>query len=197
MKKLLSCMLLVALLFSLTITASAESFTDDENLSTVLTTDEKVENTEPDTTMTLGSETPEQVVVVPDESALPEGYVVDPHFSKKITLDAKNGWSYSLKDLLDEADSDEYIYFIVEEDVPEGYTPSYSLNSTDVTNGGNVIIVKNVKKEEPPIYELPESGGIGTTPYTVAGVAILLIAAVYCIILHHKRKKAHNNSYMN
>lgn len=210
MKKLLIYLLMAALLFSQAIAASAKTFTDDENPSAAYTTaeeadktssdssaaDEKEENTDSDTTTALGSKTPAQAEVVPSESDLPEGYEIDPNFSMKITLNAENGWSYNLKDLLDEADNDEYIYFIVEEDVAEGYSDFYAKNGTNFSKSspavstGNAIIVKNVKEGDPPIYELPESGGIGTAPFTVAGTAILLTAAVYGMILHRKRKKS-------
>ena len=38
-------------------------------------------------------------------------------------------------------------------------------------------------------YELPETGGTGTTPYTVAGVALMLLSAVYLLYQHQKRRR--------
>lgn len=209
MKKLLIALLITAMLFSSAITASAETVTDDKipgavftadeqtdgTLSDAVPTDENEENTASDNDTPNEPETSSRIKIVASEADLPEGYVIDPNFSITIPLNDENGWSYKLTDILEGAD-DEYIYFVVEENVAQGYTPVYySVNSNigkssteSESSGGKIIVVKNVHKGEPPTYELPESGGIGATPYIVAGSAILMIAAVYFMILRHKRK---------
>lgn len=191
MRKLLSCLLAAILLFTLAITATAATDGDDpaENPSV----EEKFKTTEPDAEATE-PEASKNVDIL-NEVNLPEGYEIDPNFSLTITLDADNDWTYSLKDLLGEAaEEDEYIYFFVEANVDENYTPYYSTNNSIFTknspgvSAGNIVVVKNVNEGEPPAYELPQTGGIGTTPYTVAGIAVLMTAAVYGVILYRRRK---------
>lgn len=178
MKKLFSCLIIVALLLSFTITARAEDTTS-------------------------GTEkTP--IRVVPSEADLPEGYEIDPDYSFTFTIDAESGWSYKLEDLIGADGDDEYIYFIVEENVADGYTPEYNQGTGSAGGSakrarsrsadgeeheqGNVVVVKNIKDGDAPVYELPKTGGIGTTVYTVVGAGILLIAAAYGLILFRKRK---------
>lgn len=187
MKKLFSFLLVAALLLSLPFSAVADT-PDEENSG----------NTE--------SNNSSKIIVVPSESDLPEGYEVDPDYSYTFTIDAESGWTYTIEDLIDDDDSGEYIYFIVEEDIAEGYTPEYyskesgensprisraarSTEEEQETQQSNVVVVKNIKEGDSPVYELPATGGIGTVPFTVAGVAILIIAAVYGMILLRKRKK--------
>lgn len=188
MKKILICLLALVLLCTMAISVSA----DDEG-----------ESTEPGGTGEL--------TFVPSEEHLPDGYEVDPDFSMTITLDEGNGWSVNLAEILEGAESDEYIYFLAEEEPPTGYTPNYAWGvaaysgniangsvgtngisggkaSDDGSTGGNIIVVTNVKEGEPPIYELPESGGVGAAVYTAVGAAMILSAAVYSMILRRKRK---------
>lgn len=208
MKKLLICILMAAMLFSQAIAASAETLTDNENSSAAVTTDadaklttseassenKKSENTDSDTTDGLYSKARAQAGVLPNESALPDGYEIDPDFSLTITLNEENGWTYNLKDLIDDLDSDDYIYFIAEGDVPDGYSDHYAKNGSSFTKdapaakSGDKIIIRNVKEGEPPKYELPKSGGSGTMPYTIAGIVILMTAGVYFVILRYRRK---------
>ena len=177
MKKLVICLLIATLLFSFTVITAAADEIDVEPTTA----------TEPDDS---------SVVVMPENGELPEGYELDPDFSMTVTLDADNDWTVVLKDLLDDvAGDDDYIYFVVEDDVTRGYTPYYAPNNSTVfsksspgVKAGNLIVVKNLNEDEPPLYELPESGGIGTIPFTFAGTAILVIAAVYGLILYRKRK---------
>lgn len=177
MKKLFSCLLIVALLLSFSFTAKA----DDNN---------------------AGSEK-SPIKVVPSESDLPEGYEIDPDYSFTFTIDAENDWTYKLEDLIGADGDDEYIYFIVEENVADGYTPEYNQGNTgsakrararnapeEDNSQGNVVIVKNIKEGDGPVYELPKTGGIGTTVYTAVGGGILLIAAAYGMLLLYKRKKS-------
>ena len=180
MKKIFSFLLITALLLSFTITARA----DDEN------------------TGNTGTDSSSQIIVVPSEDDLPEGYEIDPDYSFTFTIDAESGWTYTLEDLIASDDNGDYIYFIVEEDVAKGYTPEYSQNysgsakrsraGTNSSEGsqGNVVVVKNIKEGDGPTYELPQTGGIGTTIYTVLGTAVLLIAAVYGIILFRRKRKS-------
>ena len=177
MKKLFSCLLIIALLLSFSITAKADDNTSGSDKS--------------------------PIKVVPSEADLPEGYVIDPDYSFTFTIDAENGWTYKLEDLIGSDGDDEYIYFIVEENVADGYTPEYNQGNTGSArrarsrdsseserSQGNVVVVKNIKEGDGPVYELPKTGGIGTTIYTVVGAGVLLIAAAYGMFLLHKRKKS-------
>lgn len=177
MKKLFSCLIIVALLLSFTITARAD---DDAPAS------EK-----------------SPIKIVPSEADLPEGYEIDPDYSFTFTIDAESGWTYKLEDLIGADGDDDYIYFIVEENVADGYTPEYNQGSAGSAKRarardssesenpqGNVVVVKNIKEGDAPVYELPNTGGIGTTLYTVIGAGVLLIAAVYGMFLIYKRKKS-------
>lgn len=170
MKKIFCCLLVAGLLFSLAIVAGAESAGE----------------------VMPSEESSQTVVLVPCEEDLPDGYEVDEDFYIEISLTADGGWvgNYTWEELLKEAvdDGGDYIYFVAEDGIPEGYVALYSLVSNDLTDG-NIVIIKNVKQGEPPVYELPQTGGSGTTLYTVAGSAILLIAAVSAVLLHRKRKK--------
>ena len=185
-KRIFGCLLIAALLFSLAIVASAETSDNDASLPV----SEETEVTEPDTS--AEDETSNKVVIVPSAADLPDGYEVDEEFYIEIALTADNGWiaNRTWEEIFKEAidDGGEYIYFIDEEDVPPGYIPQYGMIDTELTDG-DIIIIKNVKQGEPPVYELPETGGTGTELYTVVGTALLLAAAAYGWFLHCKRKK--------
>ena len=53
-------------------------------------------------------------------------------------------------------------------------------NNNGITEG--TILMKNEVPDETPSYELPETGGIGTTPYTLGGLAMLLCGAVLFLL---------------
>lgn len=185
-KRIFGCLLIAALLFSLAIVASAETSADDESLPAR----EEAETTDPDTS--AEGETSRKIVIVPSVNDLPDGYEVDEDFYIEISLTAEDGWivNRTWEEIFKEAvnDDGEYIYFIDEENIPDGYVAQYSLISTEYTDG-DIVIIKNVKQGEPPVYELPETGGTGTELYTVVGAALLLAAAAYGVFLHLKRKK--------
>lgn len=181
MKKIFGCLLIAALLFSLAIIAGAETAADGDYSAKPLSAE-------------AGSESEEslpQIVIVPSKDDLPEGYEIDEDFYIHLNLTAENGWfdSRTWEEIFKEAidDGGDYIYFIDEENIPEGYVAYYSMISPELTDG-NILIIKNVKQGEPPVYELPETGASGTTYYTLVGSAILLIAAAYGVCLYRKRR---------
>lgn len=174
MKKILSGLLTAILLIALSCAVNAENLPD------------------PDTTPDSGSDSSSQIVViVPGEEDLPDGYVVDEDFIMEFEMNSESNWSRNLTEMLEQFAGDDYIYYFIEKEVPKGYKAYYMLDSTVFTDG-NVIIIKNIREGEPPVYELPQTGGGGTTVYTVVGSAFLLAAAVYCMILYRRRKKALN-----
>lgn len=192
MKRIWICLLMTTLLFSLAIVVGAETLPDDEALPEADQTETISAYAAAAASDSDESDDSSQVVLVPGEGDLPEGYIIDEDFYIEIKLTAEGGWTNGctweeiLKQAID--DCGEYIYFVDEQNIPQGYIAAYSMVSTDLTDG-NIIIIKNVKQGEPPVYELPETGGTGTTVYTVIGVAFLAIAAVYGAFLLRKRAK--------
>ena len=68
--------------------------------------------------------------------------------------------------------------------VNENYLVTYSVDDGTPTNvapsglsGDETIVITNQLTETGPSYELPETGSIGTVPYTLGGVAMLLCGA--------------------
>ena len=79
-------------------------------------------------------------------------------------------------------------YYLVETEAPTGYNklPDPVVVKVDANShleDGSAVIVKNSAE-----FELPETGGIGTTVFTVSGLLVICAAAIlYCI---NKRKYA-------
>lgn len=73
-----------------------------------------------------------------------------------------------------------------------GYTVSYQVGTQDSKSGstaegtvdGNVITFQNTA-----IYELPESGGIGTMSYTIGGILLMLIPITLLLYKYFRRGK--------
>ena len=112
----------------------------------------------------------------------------------KVTLNSKNGWSARFENL---EISDGITYTIKEMSV-DGYTASYTLNNealeADASFGlgqnsgsGDTIVITNTA-EKSDEYELPSTGGAGTTPYTAVGGAIAL-AALVCGLCKKRRRE--------
>ena len=161
MKKILFCLLTVVLLLSLAVTAYAAP---EEDI--------------PETSQG-------NVIIITDEADLPEGYEID--FSMEITLNSEEGWSSVLKDLFNNADGD-YIYIVSEVNIAEGYNAYYSIDLSNSENG-NVVIVRNVKEGNPPIYQLPKTGSEDTVYYTVAVASVFLAIVVYGMFIRQKHSE--------
>ena len=112
----------------------------------------------------------------------------------KVTLNSKNGWSARFENL---EISDGITYTIKEMSV-DGYTASYTLNNEALEAGasfelgqnsgsGDTIVITNTA-EKSDEYELPSTGGAGTTPYTAVGGAIAL-AALVCGLCQKRRRE--------
>lgn len=112
----------------------------------------------------------------------PSGVTTD---SEEITLNAKNNWTYT-------ATAEEGTKYTVTEVKVNGkpveesnYTVSY-YNNDGIDHGE--IVITNKQKEK--TYELPSTGGIGTTRYLAGGAALMCLAALlYGYWLSKKRKK--------
>ena len=111
------------------------------------------------------------------------GDVLDESFTPiTIKLNESNGWTWSSNSLVYKGTDGEgkpvtYTYRVEETTSLPLYTVSYD----DDGNGTLTII------NERRYFELPETGGSGTTPYTATGI-LLMAAAI--ILLRRRRKSA-------
>lgn len=115
----------------------------------------------------------------------------------KVVLNNSNGWSYRWENL----EIGDGITYTIKETSVEGYTTSYRLNGSDLTednafalgkntgsNGkGDTIVITNTA-EESGDYELPSTGGAGTKLYTAGGGALML-AALMCGVCRKRRRE--------
>lgn len=107
-----------------------------------------------------------------------------------VTLNSSNNWMYRWDNL----DSGSTITYTLTEEVPSGYTVTYSLNNVSLTAGeafslgesGDRLVVTNTAN---PTYALPETGGIGTLPYTAGGLLIMAGALLYGYVLQRRRRQ--------
>lgn len=115
----------------------------------------------------------------------------------KVVLNNSNGWSYRWENL----EIGDGITYTIKETSVEGYTTSYRLNGSDLTednafalgkntgsNGkGDTIVITNTA-EESGGYVLPSTGGAGTKLYTAGGGA-LMFAALVCGVCRKRRRE--------
>lgn len=122
----------------------------------------------------------------PDEppSAEPVGTLYDTY-----TISNTGGWTWSKDDLpltgKDEAGNTVYYTYYVVEHSGANYNASYD-NNGGIVSG--TITIKNTESDT-PVYTLPETGGGGTTPYTVGGLALMAGAGLLLLYNHSKRRK--------
>lgn len=102
-------------------------------------------------------------------------------------------WTYSWDmlpayDLVNSEEMARY-YYVVESGVPDGFrlVSTVEMNNFGITGNtsDNAIQITN----EMVTYELPETGGAGTTPYTVCGLLTLLTAALALMYNRYSPKK--------
>jgi hypothetical protein len=131
-----------------------------------------------------------------------DGDAVSDKLVKEVTLTAPS-WN-SLVDVTDlpATGTDDsgntlyYHYYVVEKSVTgfeekPTYTNNDGINLSDEADVNGVIStveITNKKLEDDKAYELPSTGGIGTTIYTMAG-ALLVVCAVCCLYIKTKRNK--------
>ena len=98
-----------------------------------------------------------------------------------IKLTSADNWTYAYKSV--EAG---YLYFIEEASTGKKYDVTYSdSNTTGVENGGLLTLTNKERSDDG--YELPSTGGAGTTPFTAVGGTLMLTALVYGV----RRKRRH------
>lgn len=104
-----------------------------------------------------------------------------------VTLSADNNWYYIWDGLPKEINGQTIAYTVVEESV-EGWeiTYTYPEGQNDDTGiaGGNVIIT-NIKMSS---FVLPETGGVGPTLFTVAGVLLASASSLAYLYLRRRRR---------
>ena len=117
-------------------------------------------------------------------SAEPVGTLYDTY-----TISNTGGWTWSKDDLpltgKDEAGNTLYYTYYVVEHSGTNYSTSYE-NNGGIVSG--TITIKNTESDT-PVYTLPETGGGGTTPYTVGGLALMAGAGLLLLYNHSKRRK--------
>ena len=117
----------------------------------------------------------------------------------KVVLNSKNGWSARFENL----EIGDGITYTIKEMSVDGYTASYTLNNEALEAGasfelgqnsgsGDTIVITNTA-EKSDEYELPSTGGAGTTPYTAVGGAIALAALVCGLCKKRRRERRARN----
>lgn len=113
-------------------------------------------------------------------------------------------YSYTFRDLDRNADSTiEYQYRVVELNsdgsVVDGtvtledrkFTVTYSVPENNAPPAYEQTITN---KEQPTGYELPDTGGTGTQPYTMGGLLLITSAAILLLYSHTRRRKEDSTS---
>ena len=103
-----------------------------------------------------------------------------------VVLNKNNSWSYEWKNLplTDSADSSiTYTYFVEETDCSGSF--KYDLDNSGIT-GGTITLYNQVPGSDG--FELPSTGGTGTTPFTAVGGAMAL-AALVCGACRKRRRE--------
>lgn len=103
-------------------------------------------------------------------------------------LNAANNWQRAFRYLsVQAAEGKRYIYFITEDAVPGFNTDLVQTLPTQDEN--DVWLVKaDIKNRMVSQYELPKTGGSGTTPYMAGGLA-LMAASLLCGYCRKRRRK--------
>lgn len=123
-----------------------------------------------------------------------ESTVTEVILCQTVTLDKDNGWSYTFTNLpltgTDESGNAVTYYYYIEEVSVPNYDTSYD-NNGGIQSG--TITVTN-KAMDTPEYQLPETGGGGTIPYTLGGLLLMAIAGCFLLYNQSKRRKEESAS---
>ena len=122
-----------------------------------------------------------------EEQELAKGRAAAEEFASA-QLNAANNWQRAFRYLsVEAAEGKRYIYFITEDAVPGFNTDLVQTLPTKDANG--VWVVKaDIKNRMVSQYELPKTGGSGTTPYMAGGLA-LMAASLLCGYCKKRRRK--------
>ena len=124
-----------------------------------------------------------------DQPAEPVGSRIDTY-----TITNTDGWTWSRDDLpltgLDgEGNKVYYTYYVVEQS-GANYNVAYE-NNGGIVSG--TITIRNTESDH-PVYTLPETGGAGTTSYTIGGLLLAAGAVLLLLYSQTKRKKEDQTS---
>ncbi len=105
----------------------------------------------------------------------------------RATLHADNNWQKTWENL-DKQDSNGNLYYYTVEEVnaPAGYTVTIS-NNEGIQRGD--IVITNKKDGQSQDYELPKTGGMGTTGYTLGGLLLMAAAGIFMYKQKSRRKE--------
>lgn len=122
-----------------------------------------------------------------EEQELAQGRAAAKEFASA-ELNAANNWQRAFRYLsVQAAEEKRYIYFITEDAVPGFNTDLVQTLPTQDENG--VWLVKaDIKNRMVSQYELPKTGGSGTTSYMAGGLA-LMAASLLCGYCRKRRRK--------
>ena len=123
----------------------------------------------------------------------------DPNSAKRygtytMTPDEDGNWSLTITGLpkstrnADGTQGVDYLYYLKEVGVG-----GYALESAENNAGINSGTIKLVNRKTDG-YILPETGGIGTQMYTMAGLLLVLISTAFLMYNHRKRRREDYNS---
>lgn len=120
--------------------------------------------------------------------------VIEVTLRETVTLSKDNDWSYTFTNLpltgTDESGNAVTYYYYIEEVPVPNYDTSYD-NNGGIQSG--TITVTN-KAMDTPEYQLPETGGGGTIPYTLGGLLLMAIAGCFLLYNQSKRRKEESAS---
>ena len=103
-------------------------------------------------------------------------------------ITADSGWTTTINNLPvsytdGEGNTVYYAYYVQE--TTTGYSVSYENNGGI---GSGTIVIQN-SQSDTPTYQLPATGGLGTVPYTMAGLLLIVTAGIPLLYSQTKRKK--------
>lgn len=122
-----------------------------------------------------------------DKQALAQGRAAAKEFASA-ELNAANNWQRAFRYLsVEAAEGKRYIYFITEDAVP-GFNTDLVQRLPTKDASGVWVVKAEIKNRMVSKYELPKTGGSGTTPYMAGGLA-LMAASLLCGYCKKRRRK--------
>ena len=122
-----------------------------------------------------------------DERELAEGRAAAEEFASA-QLNAANNWQRAFRYLsVQAAEGKRYIYFITE-DAVQGFNTDLVQTLPKKDASGVWVVKADIKNRMVSKYELPKTGGSGTTPYMAGGLA-LMAASLLCGYCKKRRRK--------
>lgn len=111
-------------------------------------------------------------------------------YGEPVTLSKANEWYHMWENLPSKDVSGNEVYYWVKEiSQISGYTTSYD-NNSGIQSGE--IKINNKKNSKSPEYELPKTGGRGTTGYTLGGLLLMAAAGIFMYKQKSRRKEEKN-----